>query len=264
MTPSKPAVLFIPGGWHVPASYSKLTSFLESRGHDVHVPDLPSMNGARPPTADLETDTALFREYTQNLADAGRSVVVIVHSYSGQIASNGLAGLGAATRAQQGLPGGVVHIISLCAFILREGLSMVDVVKHFGQEHLMPLAYDFDDDQTVVDRYPKVRLVNPDPEDNDEEVEKYLDTLKRWNGKCMYQPLSTDRAAWRDIPVTYVYTARDMTIPMDYQKWMVETIKQEGAEVETIELDSGHAPNFSKAKEVADIVDTLVTRYEKE
>ncbi|OOF90331.1 hypothetical protein ASPCADRAFT_59602, partial [Aspergillus carbonarius ITEM 5010] len=227
-------------------------------------PALPSMNGARPPTADLETDTALFREYTQSLADAGRSVIVIVHSYSGQIASNGFTGLGANTRAQQGLSGGVIHILSLCSFLVREGLSMVDVVRHFGHESFMPLAYDFDEDQTVLDRDPWGRLVNPDSNDSREEVEKYLGTLKRWNGKCMYQPLSTERAAWRDIPVTYVYTARDTTVPIDYQKWMVEVMEQEGAKVETIELDSGHSPDFSKPKEVADIVDTLVARYNQE
>ncbi|PWY90614.1 alpha/beta-hydrolase [Aspergillus sclerotioniger CBS 115572] len=264
MAPTNPAILIIPGGWHVPASYSKLTDLLKSSGYDVHVPALPSMNGVRPPTADLEADTGLFREYTLNLANAGRSIIVIVHSYSGQVATNGLAGLGADTRAQQGLSGGVVHILSLCAFLLREGLGMVDVVKHFDQEDLIPLAYDFDEDQTVLDRYPELRFINPDSNDSKEEVEKYLGTLKRWNGKCMYQTLTTERAAWRDIPITYVYTLRDVTIPTEYQKWMVETMQKEGAKIETVELNSGHSPVFSKPKEVAEIVDTLVARYSKE
>ncbi|RAK95641.1 alpha/beta hydrolase [Aspergillus ibericus CBS 121593] len=263
MSPSKPAVLLIPGAWHVPASYNKLTNLLKSSGHDIHVPSLPSMNGARPPTADLETDTAHIREYTQQLADAGQHVVIIAHSYSGQIASNSLTGLWATTRAQQGLPGGVVHIISLCAFMVREGFSMTDVVHHFGHDDYMPLAYDFAEDQTVVDRDPKGRLVSPGPGDDDVEVEGYLGTLKRWNGKCMSQGLSTDRVAWRDIPVTYVHTIGDMTTPLAYQQWMVGNMKEDGVEVETVELDTGHSPNLTKAKEVAEIVDMVVARYKK-
>ncbi|GKZ32208.1 hypothetical protein AbraIFM66950_001418 [Aspergillus brasiliensis] len=262
MSTTKPVILLIPGGWHTPTSYNKLTKLLKSSNHEVHVPELHSMNGARPPTADLETDTAMIREYTQNLASSGKTIIVIAHSYSGQVATNALSDLAISNRSKAGLLGGVVHLISLSAFTITEGRSMFDIVSQFGHDALMPMAFDFAEDGTCVDRDPRGLLVTPGPEEEEEEVEWYLGTLQRWNGKCMYQPLTTERAAWRDIPVTYVLSTRDMTVPVDYQRWMVKMMREEGAEVEDIELDSGHSLDFSRAKEVAEIVDKVVARYE--
>ncbi|PWY83391.1 alpha/beta-hydrolase [Aspergillus heteromorphus CBS 117.55] len=258
MASSKPVILLIPGAWHCPASYQGLVGLLQSSGHEVHVHDLPSMNGSRPPTADLETDTAEFREHTKRLAEAGRSVVVIVHSYSGQVASNALHGLGFDQLAGKG---GVVRIISLCAFTVREGVSMIDVVERFGHGNLMPLAFDFADDKTVLSQSPKALLVTPAPNIDDAEVEKHISSFSRWNGNCMYQPLTTTRVAWRDIPVTYVYATGDMTVPFEYQRWMVETMRGEGAEVETFELESGHSPAFTNTREVVEIINTVMARY---
>lgn len=64
---STPSIVLVHGAWHVPASYDSLTSSLEAAGFDTHCPALPSMNGARPPTADLESDTTFIRSYVENL-----------------------------------------------------------------------------------------------------------------------------------------------------------------------------------------------------
>lgn len=133
---------------------------------------------------------------------------------------------------------------------------MIDGVKHFGHEELMPLAFDFADDKTCVSRDPKTLLVG-ETALPDAEVDEYLASLVRWNGQCMYQPLSTPRAAWRDIPVTYIHTTRDMTVPFDYQRFFVETMRKEGVAVQTATLETGHCPNLTAAKEVTDIVDAV-------
>jgi pimeloyl-ACP methyl ester carboxylesterase len=134
---------------------------------------------------------------------------------------------------------------------------MIDGVKHFGHEHLMPLAFDFADDMSCVSRDPKMLLVG-ETDLPAAEVDEYLATLKRWNGQAMYMPLTASRAAWRDVPVTFVYTVNDMTVPFDFQKWFVEGMEKEGVEVQTATLETGHCPNFTAAKEVADIVDRVV------
>ena len=43
----------------------------------------------------------------------------------------------------------------MCRFALAEGVSMTDKVKEFGHEHLLPLAFDFADDGTVLNRDPR-------------------------------------------------------------------------------------------------------------
>jgi pimeloyl-ACP methyl ester carboxylesterase len=258
MTSSKPTIVLVHGGWHVPSTYSKLTNALESAGYEVHVPALPSMNGARPPTADLATDTAFIRSYVEKLADAGRTVIAIMHSYGGQVATNALTSLGLEIRAKRGLKGGVAHLVYMCAFALTEGVSMIDKVKEFGHEHLLPLAFDFADDGTVLNRDPKMLLIGPGVEDV--EAEAYVSSLRVWNGATMSQPLK--ECAWREIPVTYIYTTQDMTTPFDYQKSMVEKMRDEGQEVDTVELETGHSPNLTRTKEVVDAINQVAGRLQ--
>ena len=123
-------------------------------------------------------------------------------------------GLGRQQRNENDLPGGISNLVYLAAHAVPEGRAMIDGVRHFGHEELMPLAFDFADDMSCVSRDPKTLLIG----ENDlptAEVEECLASLVRWNGQAMYQPLTTPRAAWRDIPVTYIHTAKDMTVPFD-------------------------------------------------
>ena len=252
MAAVKPTIVLIHGGWHIPSTYSKFTNSLKSAGYEVHVPRLPSMNEARPPNTDLTTDTELIRGYVESLVDAGRSIIAIMHSYGGQVGTNALYGLGLKSRSQSGesLSGGVIQLIYMCAFALPEGGSMVGKVKEFGHEHLLPLAFDFDDDDSCLNRDPKTLLIGPGADDV--EVDAYVASLVRWNGKSMYQEITN--CAWRDIPVTYIYTSQDMTVPLDYQKSMVEGMQAEGQVVHTFELATGHCPNLTMTQEVADII----------
>jgi len=253
MAASKPTIVLIGGAWHPPTAYSKLTTSLKSAGYEVHVPHYPSLNGARPPNADLATDTALVREEVQSLVDAGRTVIALMHSYGGQVGTNALHGLGVEARAKENLPGGVAHLIYMCASALPEGDTMMTKVKEFGHEHLMPIAFDFAEDDTCVCRDPKTTLVGPGVDES--ELETYLSSLVRWNGKCLSQEIS--HCAWRELPAAYIYTTLDMTIPFDYQKSMVEKMKLEGRKPETWELATGHCPNLTMPEGVVDVVNQV-------
>lgn len=221
MSSNKPTVVFIHGAWHIPQTYTKLISVLRSAGLETHIPRLLSTNESRPPNADLETDTGLIRGYVESLVEAGRRVVVIMHSYGGQVGTNALHGLGVDDCKKRGLPGGVSHLIYLCAFALPEGGSMVGKVKEFGHEHLLPLAFEFAEDDSCTCRDPKSLLIGSSSIDDAEEVDQYLATLVRWNGKSMYQPIT--KCAWREIPVTYIYTSQDMTVPLEYHGGLHES-----------------------------------------
>lgn len=93
MASKLPAVLLIGGGWHVPQSYRKLTEQLQSKGFEVQVPVLPSTNQSRPPNADLNTDTEHVRSVAESLVNQSLDVVVLMHSYGGQIGTNALHGM---------------------------------------------------------------------------------------------------------------------------------------------------------------------------
>jgi homoserine acetyltransferase len=72
----------------------------------------------------------------------------------------------------------------------------------------------------------------------------------------MYQELAN--CAWREIPVTYIGTSRDMSVPVRYQKSMIEILRAEGREVHVVELDTGHCPNLTATTDVVDIINDVV------
>lgn len=238
MSQEKPTIVIVSGAWHVPESYAKLTSALEKEGFKVLVPRLPSTTQIRPPTASLEADAIFMREFVQDLVNKGTTVAALMHSYGGQVGTEALEGLGEPTQAG----GRVSQLIYMTAFAQDAGWSMIDKVEEFGHSDLMPLAFDFADDRTVVSRDPKMLLVGDVPKLPDPDVDAYLATFVRWNGQGMYDKIS--RTAWRGIPTSYILVTRDMTVPLDYQRSMVELMRREGCEVRTFEVESGHCPNF--------------------
>jgi pimeloyl-ACP methyl ester carboxylesterase len=138
----------------------------------------------------------------------------------------------------------------MTAYAVPEGTAMMDKVKEFGNMDLVPLAFDFAEDDSCVHRDPKTFVVGPGPDDA--EIDRYLGTFVRWNGKCMYQ--ASKHAAWREIPVSFIYTTADMTVPIDYQKNFVEGLEKAGRKVQTFELATGHCPNFTATEGVVDAI----------
>lgn len=70
----------------------------------------------------------------------------------------------------------------------------------------------------------------------------------------MYQGIKETPACRDEAKLFYIYTLGDITVPVDYQKRMVQNIEKEGRTVETVELDTGHSPNLTATKEVVDAV----------
>ncbi|KAI1075152.1 Alpha/beta hydrolase fold-1 [Whalleya microplaca] len=214
------------------------------------------MNQSRPPNADLASDSDLIRSYATSLVEAGRTIAVLMHSYGGQVGTNALYGLSRNARAAKGLAGGISHLIYMAAFAMPEGRSMTDKVAEFNHMDRMPIAFGFDEDQSCVANYPKEGLIGELYADqlDLEELKTYISSLLRWNGKCMYLPLE-NTPAWRDeAEIYFIYTLGDLTLPVDYQKSMVQYMEKEGKTVQTVELATGHYPNLTKTKEVVDIV----------
>ncbi|KAI0969726.1 Alpha/beta hydrolase fold-1 [Xylaria arbuscula] len=234
----RPSILIVHGGWHVPQSYVKLVTALESRGFEVHIPRLPSMDNVRPPKGDLSDDTNIIRSFTENLLKEGKTIIALLHSYGGHVGSNALYGLGLEARSAQGLPGGISHLIYLAGYMLLEGTTMIDKIREFGQESFIPINFDIAETTVVYT--------------DEKELDDYVNTFERWNIQCIHQ--SVEHGAWREIPVSYVYTTHDIVVAASYQKHFVETLEKEGYKVQTFELATGHCPNLTALEGVVDVV----------
>jgi pimeloyl-ACP methyl ester carboxylesterase len=190
--------------------------------------------------------------------EAGRSVIAILHSYGGQVGSDAFIGLGQDARTKEGLSGGISCLIYLAGYAVPEGISMMDKVQEFGNMDLVPIAFDFASDDTCVSTDPRTLLVgaNELPED---ELDKFLATLVRWNGKSFYLP--SRHAAWREIPVAYIYSTIDMTVPITYQKSFVENMEKAGRPVRTFELATGHCSHVTATAGVVNAVEEIANSY---
>ncbi|KAH8598871.1 Alpha/Beta hydrolase protein [Bisporella sp. PMI_857] len=151
MAAIKPTILLIHGSWHLPQTYSKLTTALVGAGYE--------------------------------LIDAGETIIAITHSYGGQVGSNALYGLQLGQRPQ----GGIANLIYMASFALPGGRSMIDEVKKHGHIDLIPLAFDIVEDGTSIHRNPKFMLGEGI---EDVAADEYFATFKRFNGSTWYQPIT--------------------------------------------------------------------------
>lgn len=254
MSTSKPEVVFIHGAWSPPSSYARFTDLLESRGFTVHIPELSSLNGTRPPTGNLTTDSAQIRACVTDLADAGRSVIVLMHSYGGHVGTNSLTGLGIETRRQNNLPGGVERLVYIAAAAHNVGENMLGLVEKYGQMELMSEVFPSEEDGTCVCSDPKTILLGTGL--SDEEFETWVSQLRPWNGISMAMKL--EHCAWLEIPTSYVMATNDMTIPWHFQKDIVANMEEHGCKVQTFLLETGHCPPVTLPKDMVKIVEEIV------
>jgi pimeloyl-ACP methyl ester carboxylesterase len=212
----------------------------------------------RPPNSDLYTDSDHIRSYVESLADAGHRLVVLMHSYGGQVGTNALAGLDTNTRKESDLPGGVVRLVYMCAHALAEGTSMFGLAKAAGREQFLLDAFIIADDGTVEYREVRERMIGPGL--SEEELESYVARLRPWNGQGVYQEIQA--VAWMDIPVSYILTLQDRLMPLAYQNAMVAGIRAAGRE--TFELETGHCAHATMTGKVVEILHTVASREGKE
>ncbi len=215
-------VILVHGAWHGAWCWDKLVPLLEKAGHTVEAVDLPSAGKG----GDLAADVALVRS---TIEESAAPTVVVGHSYGGMVITEAAAGC-----AQ------VSHLVYLCAFMLPEGQSLLDLFGGAVTEWV-------EVDPTVG----QSRVPVPMPvfyADVDAEV------ATACAGRLCGQSLSSfgDRltqAAWRTIPSTYVACTQDQAIPYFVQQMMSER----AGTVHT--LESSHSPFLSHTSEVAAIID---------
>ncbi|KAK5655083.1 hypothetical protein OQA88_5982 [Cercophora sp. LCS_1] len=233
-----PTILLIHGAWHTPATYAKLTDSLESYGYNVHIPRLPSLDEVS--ERGLTGDIAHVRSVASSLLAEGRRLVVIMHSYGGQVGTSALAGLGP----------GVLHLIYMCAFAIPRTTSLFEQTQEAGAEELIPLVFDIGEDGTVAVKDVRTMFFG---EVRGEEVEEYVGTLvERWDGSGMFERGTGE--AWKEVSVTYVVTTDDKMLDVSRQKKMIEDMRAQGSDVSVVELKDGHCPNLTSTEDIVKVV----------
>lgn len=249
MATSLPTIVLVHGAWHTPPNYQSYIDALKAKGFTVHCPRLPSCNGASPPNASFPEDVVCVREVVEPLVEAGERVLMLLHSYGGAVGTDAVDSLAFSDRKAVGQPGGVIHLLYLCAYILPPGSTIFGVVQEAGMDHLWPQFVDNTADGSTFPKDPVQLFFGSVDKDV---VNKALPHLVR-------SPMSaftteTKGSAWRRVPATYVFTQQDYSVPRVYQDLMVEKVKKEGVVLRTEDYETSHSVFITKQEEMVQVV----------
>ncbi|OQV11041.1 hypothetical protein CLAIMM_14946, partial [Cladophialophora immunda] len=122
---NKPVIVIVPASFSPPSLYSGVVEELDSHGYDTVVIHLPSVGSRSPlPAATMAEDAGYITSLTTKLADEGKEIVLVMHSYGGICGTESTKGVSKAERAQSQLRGGVVRLFYISSPVPRVGDSI--------------------------------------------------------------------------------------------------------------------------------------------
>lgn len=258
MSPTtKPAVVLAHGAWHQGLHWSPITERLRAAGHEVLTPTMPSVSGTAYPDA-LHEDSAHLKSHIGTLTNAGKDVILVMHSYAGAYGSEAVAEFHldpANSNPQDTSKGRILHLFYISAMILPQGtsnaednntphvLSLEDGLLH----HMEPFHRFYEHVPIPIARH---CMANLRPQ-----------ALSAFTTKPKYR-------GWADhgIPVTYLACKQDRAL--EYEPDLVKfagRIRDAGVErYEFVEMDTDHTPWLSSEAEFMDVLGKVLSKADAE
>jgi pimeloyl-ACP methyl ester carboxylesterase len=121
-----PTILAVPGAWHTVESFDTMKKIFTDRNYDFVSQNAPGVIEAN---STVTGDAASLRtNLLQPLVEAGKDVIVMMHSYGGMYGSQAVQGLSKRERKKSGKQGGVVSLVYVSAVTPLEGQSTLDMM----------------------------------------------------------------------------------------------------------------------------------------
>lgn len=126
----KPTIVIIPGAFHSPSHFDELFARLHQAEYPTMCLALPSLNPQSPHTADVAGDSKFVREkILLPLLEAGKDILLVMHSYGGIPGSCAAKGLSKGERSSQGYAVGILGIVYIAAILVGERESLFKGAK---------------------------------------------------------------------------------------------------------------------------------------
>lgn len=255
-TRGKPAVVVVPGAYHVPEHFEDLTAALQDLGHTVEAVRLPSTKCKKDPGNGLELDAAKIENAIRKFTESGQDVILHMHSYGGMAGSEAMHAFyerqrNAAKAAGQGK---LRRAIFLAAFTPVPGENVLDCYKGVRSE--FPTSVD---EQTMIvtqlDSFSQYYTSTP------------RDLAEAANAKLVPMAASVflapaQHCGWRDhpVPITYVLTGKDYGLHTVIQERLVKRMEAEGVDLTVRRMEKAdHSPFLHEVDEYLEVIhDDLV------
>jgi pimeloyl-ACP methyl ester carboxylesterase len=260
---SKPTIIIIPGSFSPLYAYNAVISELESHGYSVHGIELETV-GRRDKAPGLYDDAAKVAALASKLADEGKDVVPVPHSYGGLVACEAAKGLAKSVREQEGKQGGIVRIVFITAVVPREGQSLMDVREDSKRDYIrvevstvcfmeyLKLRNNLKGEYMVIDPAGCAPIVYSDmtPED----ALSWATQMPNHSAISFRQNLTY--AAYKDIPVSYLVCETDKCVTPEEQTTIIASMESEmgGKNVNRHSVKAGHAIVLSQPKAVVVVI----------
>ncbi|OJD14266.1 hypothetical protein AJ78_05368 [Emergomyces pasteurianus Ep9510] len=245
----KPTIVFVPGGFHTPAIFDPVLPFLHAAGYPTTAVYLPSL-GVSPGIPDLSADAKAVRIVASGLAELGREVVIVAHSYGGVPTTEALQGLSKKEREAEGHTGGVIALLFISAHLPAKGQIPVESGKSCSPEE--------DASPSIIRTVPggdPTALFCENPiesfyHDVDPAEGKYYASLLRSQSLGPFLTTMTYES-YRHIPSSYLLLLNDRAVCLAKQKRMA---KNAGIERLLGPMNTGHSPFLSRPEEVSNFI----------
>lgn len=256
-----PVLVLIPGSWHKPSCYDKITTVLtdQFKLRCVSV-SLASTSGN--PNATFKDDLDNARAAITAETSAGRNVIVIAHSYGGMVGNSAIKGF---TRPQSAFgsdlasssthSGYVIGLILIASGFTLTGLAFMDPL--FG---IPPPSWRVNKETGFAELVTPARelFYHDVPED---EANYWVSQLTTQSLKSLFEGGEHAYAGWQDVPAYYIGTTEDRGLPVVMQRMSVGMARAMGTKVEHRELQSSHSPFLSMPERTVDIIVEAVQSF---
>ncbi|KAK7044431.1 AB hydrolase-1 domain-containing protein [Favolaschia claudopus] len=249
MSASRPVIVFIPGSFEPASLYTTVVADLESHGYEAHAIELETV-GRRDTPPSMYDDAAKVASLIHKLADEGKDVVLVPHSYGGMVACEASKGLAKSVREREGKRGGVAKIVFVTAVAPLLGQSVKD---------LFPAgALDFTSQRMDICKPTQLQSQRSGDLPFDEAF-AIASKLPDHVAASYTQPITY--APYKDIPSSYLFCENDKLIVPELQEKMIAGMESEmpmGTKVDRHSVKADHGIVLSQPKAVVEVVRRVV------
>lgn len=231
-------ILLVHGSCHGAWAWRDTIPELRALGHRPTSIDLPSHGDDRTPVNDVTLD-----DYADAvIAALTNPMVVVGHSMGGFPIS----------LAAERRPDLFQHLIYLCAYIPRPGLTLAQQRREAPRQPLIPSVRLAKDGKSfTVDQTMQRDVFYGDC--NDEQVEFARRNLTPQAVAPNEVPV-TLTSRYTQVPRSYIRCLHDNAIPHEYQV----TLTEGWPEGSMVDMDTSHSPFFSAPKDLANHIDRFI------
>jgi pimeloyl-ACP methyl ester carboxylesterase len=229
--------VLIHGAWHGGWCWRKVVPLLESKGHTVVAPDLPSHGDDKTPASTVTLTT--YADKICTVAGAqGEPVILLGHSLGGV----------AITQAAENCPDRIRVLVYLCAFLPRNGDSLLTWAQQDTESLLTPNIVAVAEGVLDLrrDAVHEGLYGHCSPEDEAFAVSR----LSLQSATPIATPVVTSPERWGSIPRYYIECADDRAVPLRLQREM----QRHSPCQQTFSIDTDHSPFFSTPETLAEIL----------